>query len=176
VLAAALLYAGFEVPGRLIHLGFWPLCHQLPERSFFLFGEQTVYSYEQIGAVLGGSVPNRFQGNEALGFKLAMCQRDMAIFGAALLAGLAFNLVRGRLRPLSWRGLALMSLPMAIDGFGQLFGLWSSTWVSRLVTGGLFGVAGVWLLYPYVQEAMSQVNQDLKRSVAALRSEGAPEQ
>jgi len=51
----------------------------------------------------------------------------------------------------------LAILPMAIDGTGQLFGLWESSWVSRVVTGTLFGISSVWLLYPYIAEPMAQL-------------------
>ena len=48
-------------------------------------------------------------------------------------------------------------LPMAIDGFTQLFGLRESDWVLRTITGVLFGLRLVWLAYPYVEEAMDDV-------------------
>jgi uncharacterized membrane protein len=46
---------------------------------------------------------------------------------------------------------------MAVDGFTQLFGWRESDWLLRTITGCLFGMATVWLAYPYVQEAMDDV-------------------
>ena len=48
--------------GRLIYLAYRPTCHQLPERSFFLFGPQAVYHADELDAL--GALPawlNLFQ-------------------------------------------------------------------------------------------------------------------
>jgi uncharacterized membrane protein len=74
-----------------------------------------------------------------------------------------FALVRHRLKPLSIKGFLAMIAPMGIDGTGQLIGLWESTWWSRLVTGALFGVACVWLLYPYLERGMREVWAESRR-------------
>ena len=50
---------------------------------------------------------------------------------------------------------------MVIDGSGQLFALWESTWWSRVLSGSLFGVACVWLAYPYIEAGMSDVLRTL---------------
>jgi uncharacterized membrane protein len=60
---------------------------------------------------------------------------------------------------------ALMLVPIAVDGTTQLIGWRESTWLLRLLTGGLFGMATVALAYPYVQEAMD----DVLRSTPAIR-------
>ena len=39
---------------------------------------------------------------------------------------------------------------MAIDGFTQLFGWRESTPELRTLTGALFGLASVWLIYPRI--------------------------
>ncbi|MBC7236556.1 MAG: DUF2085 domain-containing protein [Chloroflexi bacterium] len=145
---------------RVIYTVFRPLCHQLPERSFFLFGPRAVYSLEALSHAAGGLVPQRWVGNSAIGFKIAVCQRDVAIYAAMTLAGLAFYPLRRTLRPLPLRWFLALLLPMAIDGFGQLFGLWVSTWWSRVLTGGLFGLAAVWLTYPYLEKGMREVHID----------------
>lgn len=97
------------------------ICFQNPEHSYFL-----------------------------LGYQLAMDQRMMALYGSSLLAGLAFVSLRNRLPPLPWRLFFLMALPIALDGFTQLFGWRQSGWELRTLTGGLFGVATVWLAYPHL--------------------------
>ncbi len=56
----------------------------------------------------------------------------------------------------------LLVLPMAIDGFTQLFGLRESTPGLRFITGALMGAATVWFAYPYVEEAMSDVVRQSK--------------
>ena len=161
ILAPLLMGTGHVRVANLIYLIFKPLCHQLPERSFFLFGQQWVYSYDQLSALLRGvEVPARYVGNPEIGFKTAVCQRDVAIYLFMFLAGILFVGLRGWLKPLPFKWFAVLITPMAVDGLGQLFGLWSSTWWSRLFTGGLFGMACVWLAYPYLEQGMREVRRE----------------
>jgi len=160
-LAPVLLNAGHERAGNLIHLFFRPLCHQLPERSFFLFGQQWVYSLLELQERTGPDlVPLRYVGAPGLGFKVAVCERCTATYGFMLVFGLAFAGLRKRLKPLSLKAFALLIAPMAVDGFGQLFGLWSSTWLTRVITGGLFALATIWLTFPYLERGMAEIRQN----------------
>ncbi len=171
-LAPVLAHAGITGPAQLIYTLYAPTCHQLPERSFFLFGKQVVYhvhELEEVGALPPGTsllqrMALRFNGQDEIGYKVAICQRDIAIYGALFLNGLLFAATRNRLRredgklpklPLWLFGLLL--IPLIVDGATQLLGLRESNWWLRLFTGGLFGSALVWLAYPYVQEAMTEV-------------------
>jgi len=156
-LPPALMVAGRHSAGRFMYALFRPLCHQLPERSFFLFGPQLMYQYQELQALVGPDVPLRFIGSPRIGYKIAVCQRDLATYASILAAGLAFTLLRQRLRPLSLKAFGLLCIPMVIDGFGQLFGMWESTWWSRVLSGGLFGIACVWLAYPYIETGMKDV-------------------
>jgi uncharacterized membrane protein len=159
-LAPILLNAGHERAGNLVYLLFRPLCHQLPERSFFLFGPHWVYSLSDLQQRTGLElVPLRFVGAPDLGYKLAVCERDTAIYAAMLLAGLAYGLVRNWLKPLPFKAFLALIAPMAVDGFGQLFSLWDSTWLTRVVTGGLFGLATIWLCYPHINRGMAEVQR-----------------
>lgn len=157
-LAPVLMLTGQEKAANVLYTIYRPLCHQLPERSFFIGGPQAVYSLDQLKHLLGVDVvPVRYLGDATIGFKIAICERDVAIYLAWVVAGIAFYWVRKRLRPLPLKHFALFIIPMAIDGFGQLFGLWESTWVSRVITGGLFGLATVLLVYPYLEKAMAEI-------------------
>lgn len=177
-LAPVLMWIGAPAAGRLIYWLYSPTCHQLPERSFFLFGPQATYRLEELEG-LGVLPPGlstlqrqalRFPGSPQTGYKVALCQRDVAIWGSMLVAGILFAVVRGWL----WRrgvaslprlplwAYALCLVPLAIDGGTQLLGWRESTWLLRLGTGGLFGAATVWLAYPYVQEAMDDVLREAK--------------
>lgn len=170
-LAPLLMEAGLTGPARLIYTIYAPTCHQLPDRSFFFFGPQVTPSVADLEAshaipaglsILQRLAP-RFVGNPTTGYKVAICERDTAIYSAILLNGLLFGALRPALRrrgkmpkmPL-WL-FALFVLPAALDGFTQLLGLRTSTWYLRLITGALFGAGLVWLAYPYVEEAMSDV-------------------
>lgn len=157
ILAPAFMRHGSVQAGRLLYTLYSPLCHQLPERSFFLFGRQLTYSLAELESWLGPQVPLRYIGDPVLGYKTTVCQRDIATYAAMWVAGLAFVALRGRLRPLSLRIFALLSAPIAIDGFGQLLGLWESSALSRVLTGGLFGLACIWLAYPIIEAGMKDV-------------------
>ncbi len=170
VLAPALMATGHESAGRAIYTLFGPFCHQLPERSFFLFGSQLTYSLEELELLIGPDVPLRYIGQLALGFKMALCQRDMALYLAMLISGLAFGFLRKWLRPLPFRFFVLLSVPIALDGLGQLLALWESTWWSRVISGALFGMACVWLVYPYVESGMRDVLRVMQQDQRAMHN------
>ncbi len=170
--APLLMNLGLTGPAQIIYLVYRPTCHQLPERSFFLFGAQGVYSVGELEAT--GALPAglsllqreflRWAGNPELGYKVAICERDVAIYGSILLGGLIFGLARRyftakarRMPRLPIKGYLILLIPMLIDGGTQLVGLRESTWPLRIVTGALFGLATVWLAYPYVEDAMLDV-------------------
>ena len=157
VVSPVLMATGHPGLGRLIHTLYGLTCHQLPERSFFLFGPRLAYTLQQLQRLVGPEVPVRYLGDAIIGYKVVVCERDIATYLAFLSAGLVFALVRRRLQPLPVRGFLLFCLPMAVDGLGQLVGMWESTWWSRVATGALFGIACVWLAYPYIESAMREV-------------------
>jgi uncharacterized membrane protein len=165
LLAPVLMDTGHVRAASLIYGVFRPLCHQLPERSYFLFGERVVYSFDDLARLLGGVVPPRYIGAATLGFKVAVCERDVAIYAAMLFSGLLFVFMRNRLKPLPVKAFVLLCAPMAVDGVGQLVSLWSSTWQSRSVTGMLFGVACIWLTYPYLERGMREVRHDMGQTI-----------
>lgn len=163
--APVLMARGHTQAAQFVHTCFRLFCHQLPERSFFLFGPQLTYTLGELERVIGSNVPLRYVGDPALGYKTSVCQRDLATYLATLFAGLVFALVRRRLRPLPMRAFILLCAPMAVDGFGQLLMLWDSTWWSRAGSGALFGAACVWLAYPYIEAGMNDVLRAIEKEM-----------
>jgi len=161
-LAPVLANAGLSRPASLIYSVYSATCHQLPERSYFLFGERPFYG---LSTLEKGGLPEdqglfqrrAFRGNESAGYKIAVCQRDVAIYGSVVLAGLLFGILRRRVRGIGLKIYLLLLIPIALDGLSQLFGLRESNWWLRTVTGALFGGASVWLAYPYIEAAMRDV-------------------
>jgi len=164
--ASPLFYhLGYDGMGHFIQVIYRPFCHQLPERSYFLFGDRLVYSANDLQSLVGlDALTQHFVCNETLGFKVAYCQRDVAIYTTMFVAGLLFAFFR-KVRPITLKALVALSLPMGIDGFGQLFGLWTSTWLTRTITGFLFGLGVVLLVYPYAQEGMVDAYEQAARMV-----------
>ncbi len=155
LLAPLLLATGFGEPAGAIYAAYEYVCHQWAFRSYFLLGAQSVYSSSDLVQLVGADHAHGFVGSPELGYKLAFCQRCAAIYAAVLLAGFAYAHLRDRIRPLGLTAYALLALPMALDGFSQAFGWRESGAELRTLTGVLFGVASVWLIYPRVDAALA---------------------
>lgn len=166
--APLLLAAGLSSLSLPIYAAYRAVCHQWAFRSFFIFGPQSTYPPDQLAALVGADRMHAFLGSADLGFKMAFCERDTAIYAAVLLAGLAYGLVRRPGPPLGLGWYGLLITPMAIDGFTQLFGWRESTPELRVVTGALFGAASVWLVYPRLDVVLSSnVAQSVPEPLAA---------
>ena len=176
-LAPVLEKSGHPFAAQIIYSSYRALCHELPQRSYFLFGEKAAYSLPELVDRAGEDNlplypwPSPFNGNEQVGYKVALCQRDLAIYGTLLLSGLVFGWVRSRARPISfWIYILIGILPMALDGGSQFVsyivpGLFpggvprESTWVLRTITGGAFGWATAWLVFPHLQAAFAEIGE-----------------
>lgn len=198
-LAPTLMKVGAEVPAIVIYKLYSPFCHQLGYRSWFIFGEQAAYprelaaqggiTYEQASGLspddlLGG---REFYGNEKIGYKVAICERDVAIYGSLLIFGLFFSTVGKKLKPLHWALWVLIGMvPMGLDGVSQLPSLlpipesfkWlpirESTPLLRTITGALFGLATGWFGYPYVRESVDETRVFLIKKTAIAEVQKGP--
>ena len=104
-----------------IYHAFAPLCHQLPDRSYFIDGH-----------------------------KLAVCSRCTGIYAGFAFTLLVYPLVRS-LRSVATppRSLLILAvLPLAIDFSLTFFGIWENTHTSRLLTGALLGSVAVFYVMP----------------------------
>jgi uncharacterized membrane protein len=194
LLAPILMQAGVIRPARAIYSLYGTTCHQLAFRSWFLFGDQNVYpraaagiptlmTYEQ----LTGNHPEdldsarAFIGDETSGYKVALCQRDLAIYGSIVLFGLIFVATGRIIRGLPWYIWILLALvPIGLDGVGQLvsqppFNLIpyrESTPFLRTFTGFLFGFTTAWFAYPMVEETMADTRRIMEAKLKWLRWSG----
>ncbi|MGQ9682587.1 MAG: DUF2085 domain-containing protein [Anaerolineae bacterium] len=173
VLGLALLAPWLALRGQaglsdVLYWAYQPLCHQLPERSFFIGGPRAVYTLEQLAASLGHIPAQRFTGNAQLGYKIAFCQRDVATYGGWLVFGLVFALGRKRIRPLPWPWVIALMVPMAVDGLLQLFGIMASNPERRVITGLLFALGTAWFAYPHVQKGMVEAQAIARQSLESV--------
>jgi uncharacterized membrane protein len=108
-----------------IYGAFATLCHQLPERSYFIAG-----------------------------YKLAVCSRCTGVYAGFALTLLLYPLIRSlrstEFPPRRW--LLLAAIPLAIDFSLTFFGIWENTHTSRLLTGALLGSATVFYVMPGIIE------------------------
>lgn len=122
-LAPVFMHVGWEWPGRAIHTVYVLFCHQLPQRSWFLFGPQFSYSDNQILLAWKGATDpvtpllmRAYIGAPEMGWKLAWSDRMISFYGGWFVVGLTYALLRPRWRGLSLRLAILLMLPLAIDG------------------------------------------------------------
>jgi len=145
LLAPAFMHLGWNVPGRAIYFIYSWLCHQLPERSFFLFGPKFTYSLAEVQAAWQNTsnplILRQFLGDPEMGWKVAWSDRMVSMFTSTWLFGLLWWPLRRRLPRLPWWGFALFLLPMAVDGtthfLSDLAGIGqgfrdSNTWLAAL--------------------------------------------
>ncbi len=176
-LAPILMHLGYTGSGSFIHRLYDPFCHQYPFRSWFLFGPQAAYPTD--GSLAPGEMlaTSKFLGDVIVGFKTALCQRCVAIYGAMALAGMLYSLLRRRLglKPLPiWAYIAFGIIPMGLDGGIQwltyllhwvfpsvLMAPHETTPLLRTLTGGLFGATSAALLYPHMQGFFDETYQTL---------------
>ncbi|MEM7331558.1 MAG: DUF2085 domain-containing protein [Chloroflexota bacterium] len=216
ILAPILLNFGVNGPASVIYTMYSPMCHQMASRSFFLFGEQVAYPRELADSSLTpleaytADIPEfagvaddnwadffiaarNFRGNEQLGYKMALCERDIAIYGFLFIGGLIYAVLRRRydIKPIPlWAFIMIGMGPIGLDGFSQLFGYYAtpidgsaaegfgaflggvfpireSSPFLRTFTGAVFGLMLAWLIYPHLnnsfQDTESQIETKLRR-------------
>lgn len=119
-LAPALMAIGWSGPAKAIYFVYSFLCHQLPERSYFLFGPKLTYSLSEVQAAWQNTtnplILRQFIGNPEMGWKVAWSDRMVSMFTSIWIFGLLWYPLRRRLPSLPIWGLALFLLPMALDG------------------------------------------------------------
>jgi len=106
---------------QVIYRAFAVLCHQRPDRSYFIDGH-----------------------------KLAVCSRCTGLYAGFVITLLLYPLIRS-LRttttpPSRW--LLLAAVPLGIDFSLTFVGIWENTHTSRLLTGALLGSVAVFYVVP----------------------------
>jgi len=155
-LAPVLMATGLKGGGHLIYALYSVQCHQLPQRSYFLFGPRLMVSLADINAVWPYTdYPQlrQFIGTPEMGYKVAWSDRMVSLYTPLFIGTLLFALSRlgskatarwrgWRPLPIGWWLLALV--PIFIDGVTHMLndvtGLGfrdSNAWLANL-TGGLF--------------------------------------
>jgi len=120
----------FALPAEFVYRMFHPICHQLRERSFTLLDQP-----------------------------FAACVRCSTIYFAFLAGTLLYPIVRKLDRPVMPSRLILLAaaLPMLVDAFPVGTGLYEVTHLTRMVTGGIFGLVLPFYILPAAIEAVQQI-------------------
>ena len=136
------LASGHVFLGLTLLRAFSYVCHQIPERSFFIAGHQ-----------------------------FAVCSRCTGLYFGFAAATLMYPLVRS-LRTTTAparKWLFLAAAPLAIDFSLTYFGIWENTHTSRLLTGTLLGFVSVFYVMPGLMD-LSQ--REWRKADAPLSSQG----
>jgi uncharacterized membrane protein len=128
--ATPLFYAfGWPQVGAALFTAYHLMCGQVPSHSYFL-----------------------------LGYQVALCARNLAIYGSLFAGSLAFRWARRWAPPLDVRLWLLTLLPMALDGGTQLVGWRESDWELRTLTGIIFGLGVCWFLLTRIERQLPKVH------------------
>ncbi|RPJ42603.1 MAG: DUF2085 domain-containing protein [Chloroflexi bacterium] len=203
-LAPVFMKNGQTTAASWIYKIYYPLCHQLPFRSWFLFGEQPYYPRDLAGIPgiitweelthsheVDPFTARNFTGNEVTGYKVAICERCLAMYASMFLFGMAFWVTRRRLRSIPmylWVVIGLV--PIAFDGLSQLPSLIpglvealpaslalvrESTPLLRTLTGVMFGWMTAWYLFPMLEQTAREARLITERKIAVIRHNGPPQ-
>jgi uncharacterized membrane protein len=134
------LSTGHPFWGFTIYRSFSYVCHQIPERSFFIAGHQ-----------------------------FAVCARCTGLYAGFAAATFVYPLVRSLRRvsapPRKW--LFIAAAPLAIDFALGFFGIWDNTHSSRFLTGALLGSVSVFYVMPGLMDlSLREWRQRDKRSTS----------
>ncbi len=138
--APAFMAIGATAPANAIYFFYGLLCHQLPQRSFFLFGHKASYSLAEISRAWQYDdflTLRALIGNAARGWKVGLSDRMGSMYGSLWIGGMLFALLRLRhperepaltqsvpkgrgalLSPVVWLFAGI--LPMGLDGFSHM--------------------------------------------------------
>lgn len=179
ILAPVAMHLGRTRIGGALYALYGPFCHQYPFRSWFLFGEAAAYPLHEPISALDMSELSHFVGNPEVGYKMALCQRDIAIYAAMLFAGLIYGPLRTRVKipPLPlWLYFVFGILPMFLDGGIQWlsYALWQfipallsqpfeTIPAMRTLTGALFGLGVTAVGYPTLAIYFDDIRATLKQ-------------
>lgn len=147
-LAPVAMAHGWTALGQFIYWLYRPFCHQLPQRSWFLFGQKLTYTLAEINQVYPYTDKGRlrfFYGTPALGWKVAWSDRMISFYFLTPIFGLLYVALRrfGRASgPISPKMLLWALAPITLDGITHIandmfFG----------VSGGGFRDTNAWLAF-----------------------------
>jgi uncharacterized membrane protein len=135
-LAPVAMASGWEEAGMILYLLYSPFCHQLPQRSWFLFGEKLTYTLAEINQVFPYTDAwhlRHFVGTPTMGWKVAWSDRMISFYWMTPVWGVLYALLQQRhstIRSLPYKIVLLALAPLLIDG------------LTHLVNDTIYGIAG----------------------------------
>jgi hypothetical protein len=127
---------GWSSVGNALYWFYSFSCHQLPQRSWFLFGPQLTYTLAEIQQVYPAESAltlHAFTGTPEMGWKVAWSDRMLSWYTMTAVWGVLYwSLTRLglRIRPLPWHLFVWTLLPLVLDG------------ATHLVNDAFYGMSG----------------------------------
>ena len=121
--APVLMAANLTTLAGAIYFLYSFVCHQLPERSWFLFGPHVSYPLARFVELTGSANPltlREFIGNAEMGFKVGWSDRMVSLYSSFWAGSLIFAALRHRIRPLAFVPFILLLAPLAVDGLTHM--------------------------------------------------------
>lgn len=119
-LAPVMMHLGWTGAGNAVYFLYSFQCHQLPERSYFLFGKKMMYSLGEIQAAWQTTsdpmILRQFIGNPEMGWKVAWSDRMVSMYTSIVVGGLIYGLFRAKAKKIAFWVFALLALPIVLDG------------------------------------------------------------
>ena len=116
-----------------------------------------------------------------MGFKIALCERDIAIWGSLVFFGLLYAATGRRFPKLHWLVWIFVGVgPIGLDGFSQLISQLQLPFLQsilpyresipqlRVLTGVFFGFFTGWFMFPLIEETMADTRNLLSKKFAIL--------
>ncbi|MFH1394486.1 MAG: DUF2085 domain-containing protein [Candidatus Micrarchaeota archaeon] len=166
-----------EEDSQWLYDAFSMTCHQKLSRSLCLFSGDGYFiadCTEQAGEKVGQDNDIiRAEVNGKVGYKLAVCARDVGLYLFLLIGALAYPFFRklnsDEVPAPIWLVLAIV--PFALDGTIQLFssiapglvGFYESSNMIRLSTGALAGFVASFYVLPVLNSMFSQMKKPQKK-------------
>ena len=118
--APIFMHLGWTGAGKAVYFIYSFFCHQLPERSFFWFGDKPMYSLSDIQNAWQNTINpiilRQFIGNESMGWKIAWSDRMISFYTNVWFFAVMWYPFRHKAKPLSWWMFVLLLLPITLDG------------------------------------------------------------
>jgi uncharacterized membrane protein len=122
--APIFMHVGWDGAGKALYTFYSFFCHQLPERSFFIYGQKAMYSLTEIQAVWKNTndpaILRTFIGNPDMGWKVAWSDRMISFYTSIWIFAVLWLPFRRKMKPLPWWGFTLFLLPIVLDGSSHM--------------------------------------------------------
>lgn len=187
LLAPILLAKGFTGPANAIYSAYRHTCHQLPSRSYFILGEQVAFCHRDLAIwasiLLGGLLftvgrnrlkPLPFEwyvlalipiavdgGTQLISPLLAVLPGPWLLAAALIVAGPLLGLIYRRYA-LKWQyALFFLMGPLSV-AYVLFTGPRVSNWQLRTITGAIYGLATVLLVFPHLARGFADIQQQIE--------------